>query len=151
MIAAVIATATLRTAADIQRASWKNSQYHRSDQFVIGGENKRVGENDTHAENRTGSPHSRSSEGQQTPGGDRRCCSDYGLLDTTTKNFQVQKKRADDAEGRLSQMTLEKTESQQELSAWKALGYTPDQIRNLRTQLAKTGEERDAITGENTR
>ena len=70
-------------------------------------------------------------------------------LDSTTARLNEQQTRANQLAADLTKTTAERNEAQQDLSAWKALGYTPDQIRNLRTQLAKTTEERDAITAEN--
>ncbi|MCI0541510.1 MAG: hypothetical protein L0Z50_40445 [Verrucomicrobiales bacterium] len=70
-------------------------------------------------------------------------------LDVTKAKLNEQQSRANQLAADLTKTTGERNEAQQELSAWKALGYTPDQIRNLRTQLAKTIEERDAISGEN--
>lgn len=71
------------------------------------------------------------------------------VLDSTTAKLNEQQTRANQLAADLTKTTAERNEAQQDLSAWKALGYTPDQIRNLRTQLAKTTEERDAIAVEN--
>src|SRR5580765_2439328 len=70
-------------------------------------------------------------------------------LDSTRAKLNEQQTRANQLAADLTKTTAERNEAQQDLSAWKALGYTPDQIRNLRTQLAKTSEEREAIAGEN--
>jgi hypothetical protein len=70
-------------------------------------------------------------------------------LETATAKLNEQQTRANQLAADLTKTTAERNEAQQDLSSWKALGYTPDQIKTLRTQLARTTEERDAITGEN--
>jgi hypothetical protein len=70
-------------------------------------------------------------------------------LDITKEKLNEQQTRANQLAADLTKTTAERNDAQQDLSAWKALGYTPDQIRNLRTQLTRTTEERDAIAGEN--
>jgi hypothetical protein len=70
-------------------------------------------------------------------------------FDITAAKLNEQQTRANQLSEELTKTTGERNDAQQELSAWKALGYTPDQIRNLRTQLAKTTEERDAFVEEN--
>jgi hypothetical protein len=70
-------------------------------------------------------------------------------LETTSAKLKEQQTRANQLSEELTKTTGERNEAQQELSAWKALGYTPDQIRDLRGQLAKTAEERDTFVEEN--
>src|SRR5205814_7435226 len=70
-------------------------------------------------------------------------------LDSTTAKLNEQRSRADQLATDLTKTTAERNDAQQELAAWRATGTSPDQINNLKRQLAKTNEEREAIVGEN--
>jgi len=70
-------------------------------------------------------------------------------LESTTTKLNEQRSRADQLAADLTKTSAERNEAQQELAAWRATGTSPDQINSLRRQLAKTTEEREAISGEN--
>lgn len=58
------------------------------------------------------------------------------------------KRRADNLEANLTKTTREKNEAQAELAQWDALGLKPDQITQMRADLKKTIEEKDALSEE---
>jgi len=70
-------------------------------------------------------------------------------LDNTKAKLSEQQTRGNQLQTELTKVTGDRNEAQQELSAWRATGVNPDQIRALRTEATKLSEERDAIAGEN--
>lgn len=58
------------------------------------------------------------------------------------------KKRADTLDANLAKTTKERNEAQQELAQWQALNIKPDQIREMRVELKKTADEKNALAEE---
>jgi chromosome segregation ATPase len=70
-------------------------------------------------------------------------------LETTTSKLAEQEKRANQLSEDLTKVTGERNEAQTELSSWKVLAVTPEQIKNFKQDLAKANEEREAFADEN--
>jgi cell shape-determining protein MreC len=60
-----------------------------------------------------------------------------------------QEKRANQLGEDLTRVTGERNEAQTELAVWRQLDVTPDQIKNFKTQIAQSNEERDRFADEN--
>lgn len=69
-------------------------------------------------------------------------------LETATTEAQQQRGRAERLQTDLTQVTRARNEAQEALAAWNALGLQPQQIAQLREDLRKAGDERDALTEE---
>jgi len=69
-------------------------------------------------------------------------------LEEATAAAANNKKRAEQLDASLAKTTKEKNEAQAELAQWQALGVKPDQVVQMRTDLRKTTEEKDALTEE---
>ncbi|MFM7102129.1 MAG: hypothetical protein ACKO3N_13270 [Verrucomicrobiota bacterium] len=69
-------------------------------------------------------------------------------LETKTREASVQKSRADKLDTDLNKTVKEKNDAQAQLAQWDALGVKPEQVTQLRVDLRKTGEERDALKDE---
>ncbi len=70
-------------------------------------------------------------------------------LEATTTRLAEQEKRANQVSEELTKVTGERNDAQTELSMWKQLQVTPDQIRGFKEQLARSNEERDRYADEN--
>ncbi len=70
-------------------------------------------------------------------------------LESTTSKLAEQEKRANQLNEDLTKVTGERNEAQTDLSVWKQLGVTPEQIKGFKEQLAKVNQERDAYADEN--
>lgn len=70
------------------------------------------------------------------------------LLETASTDAQQQRGRADRLQTDLTKVTKERNEAQQSLAAWNVLGVQPDQISQLRADLKKTSDERDAYASQ---
>ncbi|MFO1501172.1 MAG: hypothetical protein U1G07_22745 [Verrucomicrobiota bacterium] len=70
-------------------------------------------------------------------------------LDATSARLAEQEKRANQVSEELTKVTGERNEAQTQLSIWKQLEVTPEQIKNFKAELAKSNEERDRFTDEN--
>jgi len=70
------------------------------------------------------------------------------LLEAASTDAQQQRGRADRLQTDLTKATRERNEAQQALAAWNTLGIQPAQVAQLRVDLKKVGEERDALTEE---
>src|SRR5690349_5904592 len=62
-------------------------------------------------------------------------------LEATASKLAEQEKRANQASEELTKVKGDLNEAQIELSAWKQLGWTPDQIRGFQQQLARVSQE----------
>lgn len=71
-------------------------------------------------------------------------------LDDSRSKLSEQQNRANKLSTDLTKTTGERNEAREELSIWRAAGLTVDQVRGMKTQVAKLNEEREAIAGENT-
>lgn len=69
-------------------------------------------------------------------------------LETKTQEASVQRTRADKLDTDLNKTIKEKNDAQAQLAQWDALGVKPEQVTQLRVDLRKTGEERDALRDE---
>jgi len=69
-------------------------------------------------------------------------------LEEVSATAATTKRRADSLEANLTKTTREKNEAQAELAQWQALGIKPDQVTEIRTELKKTIEEKDALSDE---
>ncbi|HRI12802.1 MAG TPA: hypothetical protein PLX89_07325 [Verrucomicrobiota bacterium] len=70
------------------------------------------------------------------------------LQEAASTEAQQQRGRAERLQTDLTKVTRERNEAQQVLAAWNALGVQPDQVAQIRTDLQKASEERDALTEE---
>ena len=70
-------------------------------------------------------------------------------LETTTARLSEQEKRANQLSENLTTVTRERNEAQQVKAQWDALGIPVEQVRNMRDNMAKVGEERDTFAAEN--
>lgn len=71
-------------------------------------------------------------------------------LETATTEAANLKKRADKLDSDLAKTTREKNDAQNELAQWQALGVKPDQVTQIRADLKKTTDERNALADEKT-
>ena len=69
-------------------------------------------------------------------------------LATVTAKAVEQEKLAKELSGKLDKTTKDLTEANQNLAQWVALGYNPDQIKNIKNDFKKLTEERDAFAEE---
>ncbi|HVY71553.1 MAG TPA: hypothetical protein VHH73_16590 [Verrucomicrobiae bacterium] len=69
-------------------------------------------------------------------------------FESSSSDAKVQRKRAEDAETKLAKETEVRTDAQQQLAAWNALGIPVDQIKVLKSDLLKVTKERDAHIAE---
>lgn len=70
--------------------------------------------------------------------------------DVAAADVAVQRKRSAELETNLNRMTAERNEAQSEVAAWNALGVPVDQVKQMKADLAKTKEEKEAIVAERT-
>jgi multidrug efflux pump subunit AcrA (membrane-fusion protein) len=70
-------------------------------------------------------------------------------LEATSSRLAEQEKRANQLNEDLTRVTGERNEAQTELSVFKQLAVTPEQIKGFKEQLAKSNEERDRFIDEN--
>lgn len=70
------------------------------------------------------------------------------LLETASTDAQQQRGRADRLQSDLTKVTKDRNEAQQALAAWNVLGVQPEQISQLRADLKKTSDERDAFASQ---
>lgn len=70
-------------------------------------------------------------------------------LETTTASLAVQQKRANELFEELTTTTRERNQSRQELAAYRVIGFTPDQLRTLSTELKQLTAEKDTYIAEN--
>lgn len=68
-----------------------------------------------------------------------------GLLEAAATDAQQQRGRADRLQTDLTKITKERNEAQQIVAAWNVLGIQPEQVAQLKSDLKKTTEERDAL------
>jgi len=66
--------------------------------------------------------------------------------ETAVAEADRQKKEATRLNGELDKTRAERNEAQREVAAWKALGYTVDQIKGLVIELRDVTKERDGLT-----
>lgn len=69
-------------------------------------------------------------------------------LEEASSAAAANKKRADGLDANLAKTTKERNEAQQELAQWQALNIKPDQIREMRVELKKTADEKNALAEE---
>jgi len=70
-------------------------------------------------------------------------------LEAVSTRLAEQEKRANQLGEDLTKVTGERNDAQTELSLWKQLGVTPDQIKGFNQQVAKLNEERESYETEN--
>lgn len=68
-----------------------------------------------------------------------------GLLEAAATDAQQQRGRADRLQTDLTKITKERNEAQQVVAAWNVLGIQPEQVAQLKTDLKKLTEDRDAL------
>lgn len=68
--------------------------------------------------------------------------------DEATAEADKQKTRADRLQTEVTTVTKDRNTAREELAQWQALGVKPDQVQQLRTDLRKASDERDALTDE---
>lgn len=71
-------------------------------------------------------------------------------LETASTEAANLKKRSDKLDADLAKSTKERNEAQAELAQWQALAIKPDQVGQMRVDLKKASEERDALRDEKT-
>lgn len=68
-----------------------------------------------------------------------------GLLEAAATDAQQQRGRADRLQTDLTKITKERNEAQQVVAAWNVLGIQPEQVAQLKADLKKLTEDRDAL------
>lgn len=71
-------------------------------------------------------------------------------LEETSTAAANNKRRADQLDATLAKTTKEKNDAQAELAQWQALGVKPDQVVQIRADLRKTLDEKNALAEEKT-
>ena len=73
-----------------------------------------------------------------------------GSYEIASKDVATQRKRATELENNLNKMTSERNDAQTVASAWNALGIPVDQVKQMKSDLAKSKDEKEALTAEKT-
>jgi uncharacterized protein YoxC len=71
-------------------------------------------------------------------------------LETAAAEATNAKRNADRLSGDLAKTTKEKNDAQTELAKWDSLGLKPEQVAQMRVDLKKTSDEKEALAGEKT-